>query len=44
MRNLDKILPLNYETKFYLAIPPLFLGDFIVAVSENNLARTHEVL
>ena len=44
MRNLDKILPLNYETKFYLAIPPLFLSDFIVAAFENDLARIHKAL
>ena len=44
MRNLDKILPLNYETKFYLAIPQLFLGDFIVAVLKNNLTRIRKTL
>ena len=44
MRNLDKILPLNYETKFYLAIPPLFLGDFIVAVFENDLVSIYKTL
>ncbi len=44
MRNLDKILPLNYETKFYLAIPPLFLSDFIVAVLKNDLTRTRKAL
>ena len=44
MQNLNKILPLNYEIKFYLAIPPLFLSDFIVAVSENDLTRIHKAL
>ena len=44
LRNLDKILLLNYETKFYLAIPPLFLGGFIVAVFKNDLSRIRKAL